>query len=351
MERFLRIVPVLLVLGACSKTETVPSIVSPKAPLPQQWIVPANLGHRIPAPKRNPMTAAGVELGRRLFHEPLLSSNNKVSCVSCHKQEFAFGDNTPFSQGVSGEPGHRNTPPIINLAWWTAFFWDGGGVNLESQAFAPLKHADEMGQDLTALLQELKAHQDYPKLFEAAFPKDGITLPNVVRALAQFQRTLVSAGSRYDRYVRKEPGGELSPLELQGLEVVRQKCGVCHAGEHFTDHGYHNTGLKTVYSLAHERLNWGRGRITDQYPHKGAYKTPTLRNLRYTAPYMHDGRFKTLSAVIEHYRTGIHEFPTLDPLLKGPDGQAGIQISSDEERAMLAFLHRLNDPGFVGQKQ
>jgi cytochrome c peroxidase len=297
------------------------------------------------------MTRAGVALGRRLFHDPLLSSNNKVSCATCHRKEHAFGDNTAFSVGVSGKPTLRNTPPIINLAWWPAFFWDGGGGDLESQAFAPIKHADEMAQDLNLLLAELKAHSQYPRLFAKAFPKDGITLPNVVRALAQFQRTLFSADSRYDRFVRGEAGAELSPLEKEGMRVVRQKCGVCHAGEHFTDHGYHNTGLKVAYSDDHERLNWGRARIDDQYRHKGAYKTPTLRNVAVTAPYMHDGRLAGLSQVLEHYRSGIEEGHTLDPLLRGPSGKIGIEISAAEEKAILAFLDALTDPAFVGLKR
>jgi cytochrome c peroxidase len=350
MRRVILSVLALLCLGSCKKDPPAPKPAPAAGPVSSQpWTVPGNLGHRIPAPRRNPMTDAGVALGRRLFHDPILSSNNAVSCTTCHKKKHAFSDNTAFSKGVSGKPTLRNTPPLINLAWARAFFWDGGGVNLESQAFAPIKHADEMAQDLNGLLRELKADKAYPQLFAQAFPKDGITLPNLVRALAQFQRTLVSGNSRYDKFVRGEPGGDLSPLEKDGLRIVRQKCGVCHSGEHFTDHAYHNTGLKVVYSDEHERLNWGRARIDEQYPHKGAYKTPTLRNLGVTAPYMHDGRHATLSQVIEHYRSGIEVLPTLDPLLMGPTGEAGIDISASDEAAILAFLSALMDPAFVAE--
>jgi cytochrome c peroxidase len=295
------------------------------------------------------MTAAGVRLGERLFFDPRLSGNDEIACATCHRPELAFGDDVERSVGASGRPLLRHTPALVNLAWASGWFWDGGAKNLESQVFAPLVSPDEMDQDLDQLLEELRADADYPRAFAAAFD-DGITLANVARAIAQFERTLVFADSRYDRFVRGEPGGELTQEELDGLAAFELHCGSCHVPDFFTDHGYHNNGLDEHFPEDDERIAWGRGRITHDPEDIGRFKTPTLRNVSLTAPYMHDGRFETLQEVLAHYRHGVRVSPTLAPALMDDDGAPGIAMSDAEAGAIIAFLRALTDAALASRR-
>ncbi|HYE78302.1 MAG TPA: cytochrome c peroxidase, partial [bacterium] len=283
-----------------------------------------------------------------LFYDRRLSGTNTLSCASCHDPDKAFSDGVALtSGGASGRPLLRHTPALQNLAWATGYFWDGGAADLESLAFGPITHPDEMAQDLTGLETELRAVAAYGPLFEAAFPGEGITAVTIARGLAQFQRTLISGNSAYDRWVRREAGAGLTADEQAGLVVVRQKCGTCHAGELFTDMGYHNNGLDTAYSEAHERVAWGRARISSRLEDIGKYKTPTLRNVELTAPYMHDGRFATLEQVLDHYEGHVKESATLDPVLRRPDGGRGIRLTGEERRQIRAFLGALTDTSFT----
>ncbi|MCF2443504.1 cytochrome-c peroxidase [Dyadobacter sp. CY345] len=328
-----------LVLTACGKEESV----DPE-PLNFQFVVPDNF----PQPvwdTENPMTRNGIELGRMLFYDVRLSGNNKISCASCHDQKLAFSDGKALSSnGVSGTVLHRHTPALINLAWANnGLFWDGGSTNLESQAFGPLTAADEMQQDLFELVDELNNVPEYVKQFDLVF-EDKISSQNIVKALAQFQRTLVSSNSRYDKFRRNEPGGDLSPTELHGLELVRQKCQSCHAGELFTDNSFHNNGIDADFDNdQYEGLFQGRFRVSYNPADLGSFKTPTLRNVALTAPYMHDGRFTNLEDVIDHYSQKILVSPTLDKQI--PNN--GFQFSVVEKEAIMAFLKTLTDEEFV----
>ncbi len=325
-------------LSACSKQEVVP--------VPQVYSFP--VPEHFPQPlfdTQNPMSREGIELGRMLFYDVRLSANNKVSCASCHKQALAFSDGVAFSKaGVSATALLRHSPALINMAWANnGLFWDGGSTNLESQVFGPLTAHDEMSQNLYELLDELNAVPDYVARFKSAFD-DEISSQNVAKALAQFQRTLISADSKYDRYKLGKPGATLSSLELKGLELVKQKCQGCHAGELFTDNGYHNNGIDADFTnWDHEGLYLGRFRISYKDSDLGSFKTPTLRNAALTAPYMHDGRLATLEQVIDHYSDGIRNSETLSPLL--PAG--GMKLTSDEKQAILSFLNALTDQAFI----
>lgn len=295
----------------------------------------------VPSPVRNPLTDAGVALGRRLFYDPILSGDDTIACATCHEQARAFSDGQVFSQaGLSGVRLSRHTPALINLAFMPAFFWDGGGTDLESVAFGPIGHPDEMGQSLAELVDELRADPVYPRLFEAAFT-DGLTLPNIVRALAQFQRTLVSHDAPYDRFMAGDDGA-LSTSAKRGMALVAHACGGCHGAPFFTDFGYANNGLDTEYSDDDLRLAWGRGRITEEQADIGHYKVPTLRNVTVTAPYMHDGRFPTLRAVLTHYRFDVRDGPTVDPQLRG-----GLPLSDEDVEHIIAFLEALEDETFL----
>ncbi|WP_234462598.1 cytochrome-c peroxidase [Adhaeribacter terrigena] len=333
----------LVVVSACTKPE---NRLPEPAPEPFTVTAPENLGKTVPFPDRNPFTREGILLGRKLFYDPTLSANNKISCATCHAPQKAFTDGLALGTlGVSGKALHRNAPTLQNLAWHKGWFWDGGAKDLESLNFGPLKHEDEMGQDLNELVTELKNNPEYAPLFKAAFPQDSISTITLTRALAQFQRTLISANSRYDKYVRKE-GGKLDEQELEGLTIFQQKCSSCHATDFFTDFAYHNNGLDNTFPDDFEAVAWGRGRISEKPADIGKYKTPTLRNIALTAPYMHDGRFKTLAEVLEHYNSGVKKSATLDAeLQKNP--MPGIALTESEKTKLIAFLNTLTDPEFV----
>ena len=328
----------ILITTGCNKPDT--DLVSG----PYKLVVPSHF----PPPDfetANPMTREGVALGRQLFYDVRLSGNNQVSCATCHDPAKAFTDGLALSKnGVSGTTLLRHAPPLFNLAWaGNGLFWDGGSTNLESQAFGPLTAHDEMAQNLYQLVDELNAAPNYAADFRNAF-EDGITSQNVVKALAQFQRSLISAGSRYDLYKLGHAAGHLTADELAGLQLVKQNCQTCHAGELFTDQDYHNNGLDANFENPdHEVIYWGRYRISYEPADIGKFKTPSLRNVGITAPYMHDGRLATLEAVLEHYSSGIQRSATLDPRLPGK----GLNLSDLQKKQIIASLHSLTDQAFI----
>lgn len=331
----------LLLVASCGKHAADPTV--------EMYVfdVPANFASCVPEPERNPATKEGVALGRLLFFDPMLSKNGKVSCATCHQPDKAFTDGKSLTTaGVSGEPLLRHVPTLANVAWMQGLFWDGGAKDLESLSFGPLTHPDEMGQNLKALAVKLQQHQKYPDLFRKAFGSDSITSAAISRALAQFQRTLISGNSRYDRHVRKEPGHTLTDLELEGLALFSTHCSSCHATPFFTDNQYQNNGLDAAYSDANEALEFGRGRISQRTEDIGKYKTSTLRNIALTAPYMHDGRFSTLEQVLEHYSNGIIRSATLAPELQ-KHGVVGIPLTVAEKESIIQFLQTLTDEAFI----
>jgi len=335
----------LVFLPGCNLASEEESFPFPKGAVPA---VPANLGTAVPFPERNPFTEEGILLGRKLFYNTRLSGNNQISCASCHHPSKAFSDGVALATtGVSGQQLHRNVPALQNLAWMPGWFWDGGAKDLESLALGPLTHADEMAKDLKELVRELRADAEYPKQFKAAFGTDSITSALVARALAQFQRTLISGNSAYDRYARAEAGANLRPAEVRGLALVRSACAPCHSTDFFTDQSFRNNGLDSKFSDDHEALAWGRGRITRRAEDMGKYRVPTLRNIAVTTPYMHDGRFQTLEEVLEHYRHGLVSSPTLDPIFRQPNGQLGLLLTEEEKADIISFLHTLTDRDFL----
>lgn len=328
----------IVVCTSCGKQHVDPDSQSYVLPVPAHFSQPV-------FDTQNPMTREGIALGRMLFYDMRLSANNKVSCASCHQQALAFSDGEVFSKaGVSATALLRHSPALINMAWANnGLFWDGGSTNLESQVFGPLTAHDEMGQNLYELVDELNAVPEYVVRFKSAFDS-GITTQNVAKALAQFQRTFISANSRYDKFKLNSPGSTLSAIELKGLELVEQKCQGCHAGELFTDNTYHNNGIDADFSITdHEGLYLGRYRISYDPKDLGSYRTPTLRNVALTSPYMHDGRFETLEDVVDHYASGIKHSSTLDTRL--PAG--GMKLNAEEKMAVVSFLKTLTDYQFI----
>ncbi len=318
-------------------------------PTPLAIDYPSYFGHRISRPPANPTTVEGVRLGRMLFYEPALSASGKVSCASCHKQQFAFADDRRFSAGVDGTLLSRNTMSLANLLWVRQFFWDGRTRGLEAQAKEPLTHPHEMGQALAISVRKLEQSELYPAYFRAAFGIDRIVGDHVLNALAQFQRTLVSAGSLYDHYLR---GGYVpSDSENRGMALFFNApggqprgagCAHCHGGPQTYQELFHNNGLDAFPPDS------GRKAVTGQEYDNGRFRVTTLRNIALTAPYMHDGRFQTLKEVVDHYSEGVANSQTLSPFLKDRDGKpTRLRLSSQEKIDLLAFLQLLTDSTFI----
>jgi cytochrome c peroxidase len=292
---------------------------------------------------KNPPSSAAFALGKTLFYDKRLSHDGTVSCGSCHQSSAAFAHpGRSLSPGVSGQLGARNAPALQNLRWRRSFMADGGVLGLELQALAPLTDAHEMRMPLADALARLNADPDYQRRFAAIYGPGKIDTPQFLRALAQFTASLTSANSRYDKYVRHETGGELKEQELSGLAIFQAKCSGCHATDLFTDESFRNNGLDRTFAR-----DSGRAHVTSRANDRGRFKVPSLRNVAVTGPYMHDGRFATLAQVLAHYDHGVQPSPTLDPLLRQPDGRLGISLTASEQADLLAFLNTLTDQTFL----
>lgn len=293
-------------------------------------------------PANNPLTSEGIALGRKLFYDPILSKDNKQSCASCHRQAFAFTDSTlQFSVGVDGIAGTRNAMPLFNLGYQKKFFWDGGAASLEDQVIAPIQNPIEMHENLANVIEKLQAHPEYPALFQAAFGSAQITTNMLMKAIAQFERTMISGNSKFDKYVRGEVS--LSPQEINGMNLYMQEskgdCFHCHTlGSTFSDFEFRNNGLDAV------PVDLGRYLITLNESDKGKFKTPSLRNVEVTAPYMHDGRFKTLEEVLQHYNSGFVVSEYIDPKLAILPKN---RMTTEEMNDIIAFLKTLTDYEFL----
>jgi cytochrome c peroxidase len=307
-----------------------------KGPEPYTPAYPAYFGNRIEIPAENPTTLQGVQLGRMLFYETALSANHKMSCATCHRQELAFTDGKVFSAGVDGVLQPRNTMSLANLLWVRNFFWDGRAKGLEQQAKTPLTNPHEMGQDLAVSAERLQHMPIYPAIFRSAFGGDSIKGEMILKALSQFERTLISANSAYDRYLQ----GLYKPnaSEAAGIELFYGKggCGHCHGGPKTFSELYHNNGLDSMYKDS------GREKVTGQSYDRGRFRVVTLRNIALTAPYMHDGRFATLEEVVDHYSDHIVNSVTMSPFIRG-----NLNLTAAEKKDLLSFLRMLTDSAFI----
>jgi len=305
-------------------------------------------------PLDNPLIEERVLLGEKLFREKAFSRDDSMSCMACHQPDKGFSDPRPRSIGVHGDAGQRNSMTLLNLAWKNQFFWDGRATSLREQVLLPVQEHDEMDENLDNVAEKLSADPEYPPLFARAFGSPGITAQKISLALEQFLLTLTSYRSKFDLAMAGLT--ELSPEEQKGFELFMTEyeprmgqrgadCFHCHGGALFTDHGYHNNGLDEQPADA------GRADVTGKDADRGKFSTPTLRNIALTAPYMHDGRFKTLEEVVDHYSEGVKRGGNLDPnLAKHPP--EGMQLSTADKKALVAFLHSLTDtnlPAFLTQ--
>ncbi|KAF9659452.1 cytochrome c peroxidase [Tenacibaculum sp. ZH5_bin.1] len=296
----------------------------------------------------NPITEKGFELGKKLFYEGKLSSDGVVSCAFCHQQKFAFTHHGhQLSHGVEDRVGTRNTPPIQNMAFQKQFSWDGAAFHLDIFPIIPITNPVEMDETVTNILEKLQQDTAYRKLFSQAFEDGEINADNTFKAMSQFMLMMVSANSKYDKYVRVEKGGEFSEQEKKGLELFKSKCASCHTSDLFTDDAFRNNGLP----INPEINDLGRMTVTLLEEDKYKFKVPSLRNIELTAPYMHDGRFGSLKSVLNFYATGVQETQNLDPILKNENGTIGIALNEQEKENIIAFLKTLTDEEFITDKR
>ena len=296
----------------------------------------------------NPITEKGFELGKKLFYEGKLSSDGVVSCAFCHQQKFAFTHHGhQLSHGVEDRVGTRNTPPIQNMAFQKQFSWDGAAFHLDIFPIIPITNPVEMDETVTNILEKLQQDAAYRKLFSQAFEDGEINADNTFKAMSQFMLMMVSANSKYDKYVRVEKGGEFSEQEKKGLELFKSKCASCHTSDLFTDDAFRNNGLP----INPEINDLGRMTVTLLEEDKYKFKVPSLRNIELTAPYMHDGRFRSLKSVLNFYATGVQETQNLDPILKNENGTIGIALNEQEKENIIAFLKTLTDEEFITDKR
>lgn len=284
----------------------------------------------------NPITREGFTLGKKLFNDPLLSSDNSIACSNCHVKSVAFTDpQHRLSLGVDERAGIRNAPSIVNMAFMPEFFWDGGVNHLDFVAINAIENPLEMNEKLGHVIAKLNDDPDYPALFRQTFGiQDTITSPYFLHALSQYMLLLVSDRSKYDMVQQNK--ATFTAAEFAGQSVFENKCSSCHPAPLFTTYDYTNNGLDTAFE------DLGRGRITEATMDQGKFKIPTLRNVALTSPYMHDGRFKTLDAVLEHYDQHMVLSPSLDPLFLQSD-PPGIRLTADEKEQLKAFLQTLTD--------
>lgn len=326
----------LLVVAACQKDESASSG-------EVRFSTPANFPAATYNFSNNELSKEGFELGRRLFYDPIFSRDSTIACADCHISFSAFSHvDHATSHGIDGLLGKRNAPAVQNMAWRTSFFWDGGVPNLDLVPLNAIQNAVEMDETPANVVRKLNRHPEYPQLFKKVFlTQDTINGAAMLKALSQFMVMLISANSRYDKFVRSETGGTLNADETAGLSLFKQKCATCHATDLFTDQTFRNNGILNDFSL-----DAGRNLISTFPEDMGKFAVPSLRNVEKTAPYMHNGKFKTLESVLEHYASGVKDTPTLDPILK-QNGQLGIALTSLEKQQIIAFLKTLTDTDFL----
>lgn len=292
--------------------------------------VPLGLDLSAPVPEDNPLSRAKIDLGRALFFDPVLSADRSLSCSSCHQPEHYFANDRQVSQGIAGRQGRRNVPSILNVAYGRAFFWDGRAPTLEAQVLGPIQGHDELGMKLPELMRRLRGEQKYRTAFRRAFGEGEITSQRLARALASYLRTLRSGDAPIDQFLHGDTAA-LSPDARKGFRLFtgRANCGACHLIPLFTDHRFHNTGV----SWGSPDL--GRGAVTGVGSDRGAFKTPSLRNVAMTAPYMHDGSLATLEDVVDRYDRGGTPNPYLDEEIHP------LRLTAGEKRQLIAFLRAL----------
>lgn len=291
--------------------------------------------------KNNPLSRSKIYLGRVLFYDPILSRDSSVSCASCHSpyNAFAHTDHN-LSHGINDAIGTRNAPALMNLAWHKLFMWDGAVNHIDVQALAPISHPKEMGEDIAQVVNKLQRLEKYRTLFKAAFCDTLVTGERILKAMAQFQLTLLSCTSKYDSV--KQGMAKFSEIEQRGYKLFKKHCNGCHTEPLFSNYAFASNGLPPD-SLLDDK---GRAAITHKHSDSLLFKVPTLRNIEYSYPYMHDGRFKNLNQALNHYASGIKKGSLLSKPLSGP-----VPLNGNNKVELTAFLLTLSDKSFVFNKE
>lgn len=333
MRHCYRSLLLLVPICALASTSEQPVFIAGHASL-QSWLLPETVPH----PADNAPTQERVDLGKKLFFDPRLSGDGNMSCATCHNPMLGWSDGLPTARGWKSKMLGRASPTITNTGYNTIQMWDGRAASLEDQATGPMLSTDEMNSDIEGALAFLTKTPGYAAVFEKAYPGEGITTTTLSKAIASFERTVVSRNAPFDRWVRGEKNA-MTQEQIAGFNVFvdpqKGNCAVCHSAPNFTDNGFHNVGLES-----HGRVDADPGRhaIRPVAILKGAFKTPTLRDITDTAPYFHDGSVSTLEAVIEHYVTGGADTGSLSPNMKSLD------LTNTEKVQLAAFLRALTSP-------
>ena len=310
---------------------------------------------KMPAAENNPVTVEGADLGRHLFYDPILSSDSSMSCSSCHKQQTAFSDSpNNMSYGRNGTLMKRNTMPLFNLAWYPAFFWDGRATSIEEQIFHPVRETNEMNLQWTVAAERLERNKFYKYLFSKAFGNQKIDSVEIANAIAQFLRTLISYQSKYDQVL--DGKNYFTKNEYEGFVLVNDQtkgdCIHCHITDGDvlgTTLVFSNNGLDSVFN-PQDYKDKGRGAVTGKITDNGKFIVPSLRNLAFTAPYMHDGRFKTLDDVLKFYSSGVQQSANVDSKMEYAH-RGGAKLTMDEKLNIISFLLTLSDSAFITNKE
>ncbi len=306
---------------------------------------------QMPVSVENPVTVEGAELGRYLFYDPILSDDSTMSCGSCHKQEFAFSDApNAFSKGHDGKLTARNTMPLFNLAWCKEYFWDGRASSIENQIFEPVRSHDEMNLSWDQAAARINRNDFYKSKFRLAFGEQSIDSVLISKAIAQFLRTMISATSRYDSlgmslitFTKDEADGYVLMNDMTKGDCLH--CHTTDADALGTTNNFSNNGLD-AFTDAHQCKDIGRGKVSGALRDYGRFRIPSLRNIALTAPYMHDGRFKTLEEVLDFYSEGVKMNATIDSKI-GSAPHGGVHLTPEEKRKVIVFLNTLTDHAFV----
>ncbi len=335
MKKAIVILSMLCLIVACSK-----DALMPKAAL---WIglqLPAHFGAPVQDSKETPITEAGFILGKMLFFDPRLSRNNTISCGSCHIPTSAFTQHGhTVSHGIDDKIGTRNALPIQNILWQKNYFWDGGVHNIELIALNALKNPVELDESLDNIITKLNKDTKYINQFKLAYGTTEITNLKMLTALKQYMVMLISSNSKFDNYLQGKI--KLSSQEMDGLNTFNNKCATCHSGPLQSDNSFRNNGISNATGK-----DKGRQQISTLAADEYKFKVPSLRNISYTAPYMHDGSISTLQNIMEHYNTGVNKTNTLDTTLQR-NGTIGIPLTSIEKENIISFLHTLSDTAFI----
>ncbi len=327
---------VFTIVYSCKKDKPV---ISPIPSVPQDnfaFNAPSNFPSSIYSFEGNTVSRAKFVLGRYLFYDPILSLDSSISCATCHAQTHGFSDhNIPFSKGVNGAFGNRNAPPVFNMAWNPYFFWDGNVKNMDDFSMHPILNPIEMKEDTTHLFEKLNKNNFYSTLFKKAYNINRITPKYLQLALSQYMAFVVSANSKYDQV--KAGKATFTANEQAGYELFKTNCAQCHKEPLFTDYSFRNNGLDSIYK------DDGRYNVTKIESDRAKFKVPTLRNVEFTYPFMHDGRFASIMDVINHYNSGVKSHPNLDPTIN-----KNLSLTTTDKKNLMKFLFTLTDYSMIG---